>query len=110
MLSTVDLIVWNKLRYGMGYRTRRTSEYCLVLQKAPLRAKGVWRSHDIRDVWDEKIDSEFTHAKPPALQSKLVDALTNMGDTVIDPAAGSFSVLQACLRTQPPFFGLRLRG
>ena len=39
-LKTVDLIVWNKMRMGMGYRTRRISEYCLVLQKAPLRAKG----------------------------------------------------------------------
>ena len=34
----------------MGYRTRRKSEYCLVLQKVPLRAKGVWRSHNIPDV------------------------------------------------------------
>ena len=110
MLSTVDLIVWNKLRFGMGYRTRRTSEYCLVLQKAPLRAKGVWRSHDIRDVWDEKIDSGFTHAKPPALQSKLIEALTNIGDTVLDPAAGSFSVLEACQRTNRHFLGCDLRG
>ena len=44
-LATVDMIVWNKMRIGMGYRTRRTSEYCLVLQKKPLRAKGVWKAH-----------------------------------------------------------------
>jgi site-specific DNA-methyltransferase (adenine-specific) len=64
-LNTVDLIVWNKGRIGMGYRTRRTSEYCLVLQKAPLRAKGVWLVHDIPDVWDEKLQTKFTHGKHP---------------------------------------------
>src|SRR5579862_2614372 len=36
-LAIVDLIVWNKLRMGMGYRSRRVSEYLVVLQKAPKR-------------------------------------------------------------------------
>ena len=109
-LFTVDLIVWNKKRMGMGYRTRRQSEYCLVLQKAPLRAKGVWRSHSIPDVWDEKLDIPFTHAKPLRLQIELVEALTNTRDVVIDPAAGSFSVLEACKRTNRRFLGCDIRG
>ncbi|HMR34594.1 MAG TPA: DNA methyltransferase [Geminicoccaceae bacterium] len=110
-LATVDLIVWNKMRFGMGYRTRRKSEYCLVMQKVPLRAKGVWRSHDIPDVWDEKIDTGgFTHAKPVTLQTKLIEALTNTCDIVIDPAAGSFSVLEACRRTNRRFLGCDIRG
>ena len=29
-LETVDLVTWNKQRLGMGYRTRRTSEYLVV--------------------------------------------------------------------------------
>jgi site-specific DNA-methyltransferase (adenine-specific) len=109
-LSTVDLLVWNKKRIGMGYRTRRVSEYCLIMQKAPLRAKGVWRSHDIPDVWDEKIDAAFTHAKPINLQIKLIEALTNTRDIVLDPAAGSFSVLVACQRTNRRFLGCDIRG
>jgi len=40
--ETVDLITWNKDRMGMGYRTRRFSEYLIILQKPPKRAKGVW--------------------------------------------------------------------
>lgn len=32
-LNIVDLIVWDKGKIGMGYRTRRKSEYLLVLQK-----------------------------------------------------------------------------
>ncbi|HLT00895.1 MAG TPA: DNA methyltransferase [Geminicoccaceae bacterium] len=104
-LDTVDLVVWNKLRMGMGYRTRRTSEYCLVLQKAPRRAKGVWLVHDIPDVWPEKLDRQFPHAKPVGLQARLIEALTNAGDIVLDPAAGSYSVLDACRLTGRRFLG-----
>jgi len=109
-LQTVDLIVWNKMRIGMGYRTRRTSEYCLVLQKKPLRAKGVWKAHDIPDVWNEKLPSRGGHAKPVGLQSRLIDCLTNPGDVVIDPAAGTFSVLEACKTTERNFLGCDLQG
>lgn len=108
-LNTVDLIVWNKLRMGMGYRTRRMSEYCLVLQKAPLRAKGVWLAHDIPDVWDEKLQTKFTHAKPVKLQARLIDALTNTQEIVIDPAAGSYSVLEACRLANRQFLGCDIR-
>jgi len=109
-LETVDLIVWNKMRIGMGYRTRRTSEYCLVLQKKPLRAKGVWKAHDIPDVWNEKLPNRGGHAKPVGLQARLIDCLTNPGDTVIDPAAGTFSVLEACKTTERNFLGCDLQG
>jgi site-specific DNA-methyltransferase (adenine-specific) len=107
-LETVDLIVWNKMRIGMGYRTRRTSEYLLVLQKKPLRAKGVWKAHDIPDVWNEKLKHRGGHAKPVGLQSRLIDCLTNPGDTVIDPAAGTYSVLEACKATDRRFLGCDL--
>lgn len=110
-LFIVDLLVWNKKRIGMGYRTRRTSEYCVVIQKAPLRAKGVWRSHDIPDVVDEALtDRSFTHAKPVGLQIRLIEALTNTRDVVLDPAAGSYSVLEACRRTNRRFLGCDIRG
>jgi site-specific DNA-methyltransferase (adenine-specific) len=109
-LHSVDLIVWNKMRMGMGYRTRRMSEYCLVAQKAPLRAKGVWLVHDIPDVVEERLQTKFTHAKPVNLQARLIEALTNAGDIVIDPAAGSYSVLEACRRTDRQFLGCDVRG
>jgi site-specific DNA-methyltransferase (adenine-specific) len=109
-LNTVDLIVWNKMRIGMGYRTRRMSEYCLVLQKAPLRAKGVWRVHDIPDVIEERLDRRSAHAKPIRLQARLIEALTNRRDIVIDPAAGSYSVLEACRLSDRRFLGCDIRG
>jgi site-specific DNA-methyltransferase (adenine-specific) len=109
-LGIVDLLVWDKQRIGMGYRTRRKSEYCLILQKAPLRAKGVWRRHDIPDVVAERTETGFTHAKPVGLQASLIEALTNAGDIVLDPAAGSYSVLAACARTNRRFLGCDVRG
>lgn len=33
-LNLVDMLVWDKGRIGMGYRSRHKSEYCIVLQKA----------------------------------------------------------------------------
>ena len=96
-LEMVDLITWDKGRIGMGYRTRRKSEYLAVLQKPPKRAKAVWTRHDIADVWQERVQTQgHVHAKPVGLQAALIESTTREGDIVIDPAAGSFSVLAAC--------------
>jgi site-specific DNA-methyltransferase (adenine-specific) len=109
-LDIVDLIVWNKQRIGMGYRSRRISEYLMVMQKAPRRAKGVWALHDIPDVWNEKITDDAPLAKPIGLQSRLIEATTNTGDVVLDPAAGSYTVLRACQRLNRRFLGCDIAG
>jgi site-specific DNA-methyltransferase (adenine-specific) len=44
-LKCVDLIAWDSLRLGNGYRSRRRGDYLLVLQKPPLAAKATWRDH-----------------------------------------------------------------
>lgn len=105
-LETVDLITWNKGRIGMGYRTRRSGEYLLILQKAPRRAKGVWQRHDIPDVWTEKVERlGNVHPKPVNLQARLIDAVTDPGAVVLDPAAGSYSVLIAAHQVGRRFLG-----
>lgn len=109
-LETVDLVTWDKGRIGMGYRTRRRSEYLVVLQKAPKRAKGVWTRHDIPDVWEEKAVSNAVHAKPVGLQRALIEAVTAPRDVVLDPAAGSFSVLEACKQSGRTFVGCDVNG
>ena len=108
-MQLVDMITWNKMRMGMGYRSRRYSEHLVVLQKLPVRAKGVWRVHDIPDVWSEKIEKKnHTHAKPIELQKRLIKAVTNPGDVVVDPAAGGYSVLEATRATGRNFLGCDL--
>jgi site-specific DNA-methyltransferase (adenine-specific) len=102
----VDMITWEKPRIGMGYRTRRKSEYLMIFQKPPRRAKGVWTVHDIPDVWAEPSDTvQHPHAKPIILQSKLIQAVTKPNDYVLDPAAGSFSVLDSALAVGRGFIG-----
>ena len=110
-LAVVDLLTWDKGRMGMGYRTRRQCEYLVVLQKEPRRAKGVWTAHAIPDVVLEKAErGGHPHAKPVELQGQLLCAVSNPGDVVIDPAAGGFSVLEACERHERNFLGCDLNG
>ncbi|MXV82437.1 site-specific DNA-methyltransferase [Candidatus Poribacteria bacterium] len=110
-LEVVDMIVWDKESFGMGYRSRRTCEYCVVLQKLPKRAKGVWQVHNIRDVWREpKENKKHPHQKPVKLQAALITAVSNEGDYIIDPAAGSFSVMESAHLCNRKFIGCDLEG
>ena len=104
-LDTVDMITWNKKRMGMGYRTRRVSEYLVVVQKKPRLAKNTWSLHNIPDVWDDEVKKTHPHTKPIKLQSQLILATTNEGDFVCDPAAGGYSVFEACKYTKRNFIG-----
>ena len=105
-LSVVDMITWNKDRMGMGYRSRRHSEHLVILQKKPVKAKGIWSIHNIPDVWTEKITKKnHTHNKPVGLQARLIQATTQEGSVVIDPAAGGYSVMEACKNTNRVFLG-----
>lgn len=109
-LSQVDLITWDKGRIGMGYRTRRKAEYLLILQKAPVRAKGVWIKHNIPDVWIEKIIHRVhPHQKPFELQKNLISAVVPENGYVIDPCAGSYSVMDACKVSGCNFIGSDIR-
>lgn len=104
-LNLVDLITWDKKKMGMGYRTRRQSEYLVVLQKSPVRAKGIWTNHSIPDVWGEKTEKRHPHSKPVELQKAIIEATTEEGDFVLDPAAGGYSVYEACKATNRIFIG-----
>ena len=110
-LEVVDMLTWDKGKLGMGYRTRRTSEHLVVLQKRPKRAKGVWTTRGIPDVLLEKVPkNDHAHAKPIGIQGEMLAAVSDPGDLVIDPAAGSFSVLEACRVWRRNFLGCDLNG
>lgn len=103
-LNLVDMIVWDKGKIGMGYRSRRKSEYLIVLQKLPIKAKACWFDHSIPDVWEEKTVKNHPHSKPINLQKRLIIATTVAGDTILDPASGGFSVFEACKQVGDRFF------
>lgn len=104
-LNLVDMIVWDKGKIGMGYRTRRKSEYLIVFQKSPVKAKACWTDHAIPDVWEEKTPKTHPHSKPIELQRRLIVATTVEGDVVLDPASGGFSVFEACKLLNRDFIG-----
>lgn len=105
-LGIVDLMHWNKMRPGMGRRFRCVSEYMVVLQKVPVRAKDVWKDHGLRDSWSEMSDREIhTHAKPYALTERVIRAATKRGDLIVDPCAGGYGVLEACKASGREFIG-----
>ena len=104
-LKPVDLIAWDSLRMGMGKRTRRRGDYLLILQKPPIGAR-TWRDHAIPSRWPEKVDRRVhPHIKPVGLISRLIAAVTEPGDLVIDPAAGSFVVMRAARQLGRNFVG-----
>ena len=110
-LSVVDMLTWDKEIVGLGYRTRHRSEFCVILQKEPKRAKGVWTARNIPDVWAERIHRKgHPHHKPLELQGELIEAVTSPNDLVVDPAAGSFSVLDACRMRGRNFLGCDILG
>ena len=104
-LNLVDMVVWNKGKIGMGYRTRRKCEYLIVCQKNPVRVKDVWLVHNIPDVWEEKVPKLHPHSKPVELQKALIKATTVEEDWVLDPASGGYSVLTACQELNRNFIG-----
>lgn len=106
-LHQVDLLTWDKVRMGNGYRTRRRSEFLLILQKTPKSIK-TWKDKGIPDVWTESIlkpRSNHTHKKPVMLIMRLIEAVTLPGDLIVDPCAGSFITMAACLTAGRDFIG-----
>lgn len=104
-LKIVDMITWDKAKFGMGYRSRRQSEYLLVLQKQPIKAKGCWVLHNIPDVWKESVVKNHPHSKPISLQQQLILATTKENDCILDPASGGYSVFSCCVATNRHFIG-----
>ena len=110
-LQIVELIVWNKLRIGMGRRARCQSEYLIIAQKPPIIAKGMWADRTLKDTWSELPQKwRHPHAKPIGLTTALIKAVTSPGDIVIDPCAGGYGVLKACRATGRTFLGCDLKA
>jgi site-specific DNA-methyltransferase (adenine-specific) len=113
-LEHVGVIHWNNGRAGMGKRIRPTGGSVVILQKPPIgvRAKRLavrWKTLPmIRGVHYEKLrfpKAAHPHRKPIGLVAEIILAVTEPGDIIIDPAAGSFVVLAAGLGCRRRFLG-----
>ena len=105
-LEVVDLVTWNMGRMGMRYRTRRVAEYLLILRKPPTQVGSGWQRDDIPDVVTEKSSaSENVHPKPVNFQARLIEAVTDPGDVVLDPAAAITEYLPSAHQVRRQFLG-----
>ncbi len=94
------------MTFGMGYRTRRTCEYLLILQKEPCAAKSTWLDHEIPDVWAERnVSSTHPHRKPTRLVGRLIQCVTKSNDIVLDVCSGSFLTFEMCKAYKRNFLG-----
>ena len=59
---------------------------------------------------EEPIEHPSFSPTPPGFLAQLIEASTTEGDLVIDPAAGTFSVLDACREKGRVFLGCDLNG
>ena len=109
VFKIVDLIDTDIGRIGQGARARYRGDHLLVTQKPPTRARATWRDHGIPDRWAEKVDRRLhPHVKPIGLIRRLIGAVTQPGDLIVDPAAGSFVVMHAAHELGRNFIGCDL--
>ena len=105
-----NILQWSRLVLYEN-KAKFNSEHLVVYQKPPKRAKDIWTSRSIPDVWQEpRVRGEGTHAKPVLPQRALIGAVSKPGDCVVDPAADSFSVLKACQAEGRAFLGCDING
>jgi len=119
LIKTVDLIAWDNQRMGQGDRARNRGDYLVILQRPRSKkpyfpARATWRDRGITCRWIEKIDLRryprklYPHAKPFELTKRLIGAVTQPDDFIIDPAAGSFVVMHAAHELGRNFIGCDL--
>jgi site-specific DNA-methyltransferase (adenine-specific) len=104
----VDMIVW-KDGFGMGKRSRRTTEFIMVYQKLPKTTKN-WIDKGMPDCFEEKIPTPRSkelhpHRKPIEFTTRLIKSTVPENGIVLDPAAGSFSTFDACKLAGQNFVG-----
>jgi site-specific DNA-methyltransferase (adenine-specific) len=112
-LKVVAFVAWDSERLGMGYRVRHRGDSVVVFQKPPILARATWKTMPaIPNRWAERIDlierKLHPHIKPVGLTKALIEVITEPFDLVVDPAAGSFTVLKAAKALMRKFIGVDL--
>jgi len=110
-LQLIEILVWSKGKYvGLGINYfRKNCEFALLIQKKPLIKKV--KDKGIRNFFSEIVNFELRHntrEKPYKMTKKIIQQLTNKGDLVVDPCAGSFVSLIACQKLERDFLGTDL--
>lgn len=91
-----ELLVWDKRQLGFGATFRRAYECILVLEKG----KPSYRVKSIPTLLSvSRVSAKLhPHAKPVPLIERLIEASSDVGQTVLDPFAGSGTTAVAATR------------
>ncbi|KLL03604.1 MAG: adenine-specific DNA methylase [Mycoplasmataceae bacterium CE_OT135] len=108
-LKVVDFLIWDKspgLLLGSWFRNQ--AEFAYLVQKEPFSSKD-FKDRSFGNVYQEKpkviLLRVHPHEKPVGLNKRLIEAVTEEGDLVVDPCAGGFGVLRICQATNREFLG-----
>lgn len=99
-----NIIVWDKVNWGMGHYYRRRHEFILFATNGNTRKL---RNQSFPDVWRFKriYRAPYSTQKPVELFQAMVYASTEKGYTVCDPFLGSGSAAIASIKNECRFVG-----
>lgn len=103
-----NLIVWDKMWFGMGNNWRPNHEFIMVICNKNFKTKSKNNENILRH---RRIHpSKLSHSceKPLSLLEKLINESSEKGDIVFDGFLGSGSTIEACLNTNRNYIGFEL--
>lgn len=103
-----SVIVWNKMRIGMGYGIRPQHELIFALEKGKPNYKDLGFPNVLSYPRTDCV--HHIHQKPVELLERLIEQTTLPGNTVLDPFMGSGSTAVACQRLARHFIGIELNA
>lgn len=102
----LDFVVWDKVNRGMGHGFRKRHELIAVLEKG----KPVYNNLGVANVLNIKRvnTQDHPHKKPVELIETLIQQSSQLGDTVLDPFAGSGTTCHAAKNLERNIVGIEL--
>lgn len=116
-LDVIQMVVWDKGPYGIGWRYRRSYELVFVAKKPGAPMKWYDTSNRVENIIRpgfrgiKKIipsSDEHPTAKPVGLPAYFMQLHTQSGDTVLDPFMGGGSTGVAAVTLGRNFIGIEL--
>lgn len=89
------MLIWDKVNQGMGYHYRRRYECIIFAWREPRDGVRGFQKRKLRDLGMadvfqyKRVTNGYPTEKPPGLVGQLVSQSARIGDTLLDPFAGS---------------------
>lgn len=101
-----NLIVWDKMWFGMGNNFRPNHEFIMFICKTNIKTKSNNLSNILSFRRIHPIKMIHSCEKPVELLQLLIKETTNENDIILDCFAGSGSTLEASVKSNRKFIGM----